>query len=58
MLSALIADLKKSFWPRNPASGSELLPPAKLMRAIESRPPLSGFLPYSAYLTDEQIFVN
>jgi hypothetical protein len=58
MLNQLFADLKETFWQRNPGTSSELLPPATLMRSLASRPALSGYLPYSAYLTDEQIFVN
>ena len=58
MLNQLFADLKETFSPRNSSAGSELLAPATLMHSLARRPALSGYLPYSAYLTDEQIFVN
>jgi conjugal transfer ATP-binding protein TraC len=58
MLSKLVADLKQALLPADSTSGGYVATPTRIMQAIVNQPTLSGWLPYSAYLEDEKIFVN
>src|SRR5574338_1372668 len=58
MLSKIIADLKETLLPADARSGGYIPTPTRIMQAIVNQPTLSGWLPYSAYLDNDRIFVN
>ena len=58
MLSKLVRDVKEALLPGDSASRGYAPTPTRIMQAIVNQPTLSGWLPYGAYLPDEQVFVN
>src|ERR1700692_87786 len=58
MLSKLVRDVKEVLLPGHSAPAGYAPMPTRIMQAIVNQPTLSGWLPYSAYLADEQVFVN